>query len=156
MTVFGDLYSGFMGMLIFMFVAILVISLIAAFIIMKYGKRKEEGEQGTTAQAKFLTTKIGLILGVLLLVFMSIAGMSFKAAVLVFVIIIAISLIIDLVKSAGNKKSAETVSKKKKPAEKVTKTGEKKGVLNPEDPRTEKLYENYPFLKEKKDGKNKS
>ncbi|HIK01884.1 TPA: hypothetical protein H1008_02105, partial [archaeon] len=55
MTVFGDLYSGFMGMLIFMFVAILVISLIAAFIIMKYGKRKEEGEQGTTAQAKFLT-----------------------------------------------------------------------------------------------------
>jgi ABC-type transport system involved in multi-copper enzyme maturation permease subunit len=153
MTVFGDLYSGFMSMLIFMFVAILVISLIAAFIIMKYGKRKEEGEQGTTAQAKFLTTKIGLILGVLLLVFMSIAGMSFKAAVLVFAIIIAISLIIDLVKSAGNKKATDTVSKKTEPVKKVSQSGEGKGVLNPEDPRTAKLYEDYPFLKEKKDRK---
>ncbi len=154
MTVFGDLYSGFMSMLIFMFVAILVISLIAAFIIIKYGKRKEEGEKGTSAQAKFLTTKIGVILGVLLLVFMLIAGMSFKAAILVFVIIITISLIIDLVKSAGNKKAADTVSKNADPVKKVNQSGEKKGVLNPEDPRTAKLYEEYPFLKEKKDREN--
>jgi hypothetical protein len=87
---------------------------------------------------------------------MIIVGSSFKVALLVFVVIIAISMIIDLAKSRGKSKSPVSSSKKTKTAKKTIKRGEQKGVLNPEDPRTAKLYANYPFLKEKENKNNKS